>query len=131
MAFFKKFTDGVTDDLGRLGLGDKNERRDDRDGVGQYPPQGYGQSGQFQSPPPSQPGYYPPQQQQPYSSPPPHQQDYSSPPPPPRDSYPYPPETGARPPPPYTPPADKPPLPSGWTPRWDDHYQRWYCEFPT
>ncbi|KAH8884093.1 hypothetical protein GQ53DRAFT_752407 [Thozetella sp. PMI_491] len=26
----------------------------------------------------------------------------------------------------YSPPADKPPIPAGWTPEWDDRYQRWY-----
>lgn len=30
------------------------------------------------------------------------------------------------PPPPYNPPADKPPLPAGWIPQWDDYYQRWF-----
>lgn len=85
---------------------------------GAYPPgpsQGYGQH----SPQP-----YPGQ----YQSPPPQQQDYSSPPPQDQSQYAYPPEPGPRPPPPYNPPADKPPLPSGWTPCWDEHYQRWYCK---
>jgi hypothetical protein len=140
MSFFKKFTDGITDDLSRLGIGsDKTERKDEapqqpapqqsatRDGV--YPPgppQGYGQHspqpypGQYQSPPPHQPDY---------QSPPPHQSDYSSPPPQDRSQYGYPPEVGPRPPPPYNPPADKPPLPSGWVSRWDERNQRWYCEF--
>jgi hypothetical protein len=140
MSFFKKFTDGITEDLSRLGIGsDKTERKDEapqqptpqesatRDGV--YPPgppQGYGQQhspqpypGQYQSPPPQQPDY---------QSPPPHQ-DYSSPPPQDRYQYGAPPEVGPRPPPPYSPPADKPPLPSGWVSRWDERNQRWYCEF--
>lgn len=26
----------------------------------------------------------------------------------------------------YSPPQDKPSLPSGWIPQWDSHYQRWY-----
>lgn len=125
MAFFKKFADGLSDDLGRLGLGpDKkaDDRKDEahsssRDG-GQY--QGYGQS----SPQPygGQGNYYPPPQQQQQQQ----QSDYSS--PPPSTPYAYPPEAGPRPPPPYTPPSDKPPIPSGWTPRWDDHHQRWYCK---
>ena len=108
MSFLKTFTDGLSDDLGRLGLGpDKkgNERKEEshassRDGPsgGQYPGyQGYGQS----SPQP----YPPPGQSQ------------------------SPPEAGARPPPPYAPPAGKPPIPTGWTPHWEDYHQRWYCAF--
>jgi hypothetical protein len=26
----------------------------------------------------------------------------------------------------YSPPQDKPPIPSGWVPEWDQQYQRWY-----
>ncbi|KAJ4286642.1 hypothetical protein N0V88_007932 [Collariella sp. IMI 366227] len=59
----------------------------------------------------------PPQQQQ-------QQSDYSSPPPQDR-GYAYP---RLRPPPATAlHPADRQaPIPSGWTPRWDDRYQRWY-----
>ncbi|KXX76792.1 WW domain-containing protein WWM1 [Madurella mycetomatis] len=130
MSFFKKLADNLGEDLGRLGLGSDKDRKDEARPSGsarhyappqQYYPQGYGQPnpqsypGQYHSPPPQ--GYYPPQ----------HQPDVSSPPPPPQQvPYAYPPEPGPRPPPPYTPPADKPPIPAGWTPRWDDHYQRWY-----
>ena len=32
----------------------------------------------------------------------------------------------ALPPPHYAPPADKPPIPSGWFPHWDERYQHWY-----
>ncbi|KAL2133271.1 hypothetical protein VTI74DRAFT_2614 [Chaetomium olivicolor] len=147
MSFFKKLADGLSDDLKNLGISSDNKDGSPapatrEGGQGHYPPpqqypapggyQGYGQpspqpyAGQHQSPPP-QPaqGYYPPPQQAPYSAPPPQQSDYSSPPPQDR-GYAYPPESGPRPPPPYTPPADKPPIPAGWTPRWDDHYQRWY-----
>ncbi|KAL2163181.1 hypothetical protein VTH06DRAFT_5237, partial [Thermothelomyces fergusii] len=150
MSFFKKLADGIADDLGRLGLGpDKKEGKDgkrypDRNGVGQhypppqhYPPQGYGYpspqpyGGNYQSPPPAHPppggSYYPPPGHQPYSTPPP-QPGYSSPPPQGQgpSAYAYPPQPGPRPPPPYNPPADKPPIPSGWKPCWDDHYQRWF-----
>ena len=110
MAFFKRYADGLSDDLGRLGLGpDKksDQRKDEptqshastRDGPGGDPYQGYS----FGQPSP-----------QPYPG------QYQSPPP----------DAGSRQPPPYTPPADKPPIPSGWTPRWDEGHQRWYCAFP-
>ncbi|KAH8905721.1 hypothetical protein BR93DRAFT_959431 [Coniochaeta sp. PMI_546] len=26
----------------------------------------------------------------------------------------------------YSPPSDKPPIPAGWVPQWDEHYQRWF-----
>lgn len=121
MSFFKKFADGLTEDLSRLGLGpDKKENKDEASSSTRdaYAPQGYGQ---HQPPPQSQGGYYPPPQHQPYTPPPPQGET----------TYAYPPAPGPRPPPPYTPPADKPPIPAGWTPRWDDHHQRWYCGLPS
>lgn len=58
------------------------------------------------------------------SAPPQHQQygssEYSS--PPPQQGY----AGGAPQAPDYRPPQDKPPIPSGWTPRWDSQHQQWY-----
>ncbi|KAK4129830.1 hypothetical protein N657DRAFT_661042 [Parathielavia appendiculata] len=104
MSFLKKFADGLSDDLGRLGLGsDSKQSGSSRDGSGQYQAQGYGQPSHQPYQP--QANYHPPPQTTPSA---------------------YPTEPGPRPPPTYTPPSDKPPIPSGWTPRWDDQYQRWY-----
>lgn len=113
MSFLKKFSE-LSDDLGRLGLvPDKksDQRKDEGQSSNRDGYQGYGGQTSSQPYPPqqSQGGYYPPPQDQPYSSPPP--------------------DAGPRPAPPYNPPADKPPIPSGWIPQWDDRSQRWYCRF--
>ncbi|KAJ9151652.1 hypothetical protein NKR19_g4785 [Coniochaeta hoffmannii] len=46
----------------------------------------------------------------------------------PYSSLPYqaPPPKEQRPAPVYSPPSDKPPIPAGWVPQWDEHYQRWF-----
>ncbi|KAJ9149238.1 hypothetical protein NKR23_g4330 [Pleurostoma richardsiae] len=62
---------------------------------------------------------YPPPQH--YGSGPRSQQgyDYGSSAPPPSDHEKPPGPT-------YSPPSDKPPIPSGWIPQWDHNYQRWF-----
>ncbi|KAI0395736.1 hypothetical protein F5Y17DRAFT_175241 [Xylariaceae sp. FL0594] len=120
-SFFNKLVD-------KLDLGGKEgkERPHNRD----YPPSSqqhnqYRQYGEGQSHQSSSPyGYSDSQTQQPYSSPPQqgaypadggqyHQQGLS-------------PSLASGLEPVYSPPQDKPPLPSGWIPKWDPHYQRWY-----
>ncbi|KAK4202909.1 hypothetical protein QBC40DRAFT_275533 [Triangularia verruculosa] len=115
MSFFKKLAKDFEQDFKNLGLGsDKKEQKPPTPSGGNYPPppqnQGYGSPSPYQQQ----------QQHHGYSTPPPPQHEQQT-----RD-YAPPPNVGPRPPPPYQPPSDKPPLPSGWVPRWDDRYQRWY-----
>ncbi|KAI0842802.1 hypothetical protein F5Y06DRAFT_73926 [Hypoxylon sp. FL0890] len=100
MSFFNK----LTSKLDELDLGsDKPKTREGYSGEHSYPPpsQQYGGSSYGQQP-------YPPYDDKPTSSPYPA----SSPPP----------NAG----PTYSPPPDKPPIPAGWIPQFDQQYQRWY-----
>ncbi|KAI0880309.1 uncharacterized protein GGS22DRAFT_86189 [Annulohypoxylon maeteangense] len=132
MSFFNK----LTSKLDGLDLGSEKPR--EREGPGypgqhSYPPpsQQYGSNYNQQPYPPY--GDRPPQSASPgnYQAPYPSQGSYNSPPPqgsyntPPPQSYqssPAPLSSG----PTYSPPPDKPPIPSGWVPQYDQQYQRWY-----
>ncbi|KAI1097513.1 hypothetical protein F4804DRAFT_168244 [Jackrogersella minutella] len=100
------FLNNLTSKLDGLNLGSEKPR--DRDGY----------SSQQNYPPPSQQhgSTYGQQAYPPYdnrSAPSPYQGSYSSPPPSTVE-------------PTYSPPLDKPPIPAGWIPQFDQRYQRWY-----
>ncbi|KAI6093306.1 hypothetical protein F4821DRAFT_78672 [Hypoxylon rubiginosum] len=115
MSFLSKLADKLDD----LNIGGSSEKPKDREGgypsQQSYPPpsqqyEGGGYSQQSYPPqyggspaPPQSGGGYPDRQQGYYSSPPPQPSG-----------------------PTYAPPSDKPPIPAGWIPQFDQQYQRWY-----
>ncbi|KAI1660286.1 hypothetical protein F4813DRAFT_401223 [Daldinia decipiens] len=120
MSFFNKLTSKL-DEL-NLGGSEKPREREAYPSHQNYPPpsQQYGTSHGREPYPPNPPNPqsggasgYPPQYGSNYNTPPPG--NYSSPPPPAPGAGPT-----------YSPPSDKPPIPAGWTPQFDQQYQRWY-----
>ncbi|KAI1087701.1 hypothetical protein F5B19DRAFT_51038 [Rostrohypoxylon terebratum] len=130
------FINKLASKLDNLDLGSEKPR--ERDGPGysgqhNYPPPSQQYGGNYNQQPYPSYGDRPPQSISPgnYQAPYPPQGSYNSPLPqgsygtPPPHSYqnsPAPSSSG----PTYSPPPDKPPIPSGWVPQYDQQYQRWY-----